>query len=141
MLHVHLSSGVVRNPRIRRFFGGTVGVLVPPPAPLMIQSRLARPPGGLTVVLPRDQIPIRAPPPSAGTGCCCPNSREDSLSNVPEFNICVTAIMVRLCSDTQFHPSSAIWDGSFEGLRSPLSMLPRPNRAAVVSLSFLPRDT
>jgi hypothetical protein len=119
--------------------------LVPLPVPPMIQPPLALSSGGgagCCVASGSDSDPCAV---SVGghrmQPASCSNSQEDLSSNVPESNICVTTMMTHLCSNIQFRPSSTIWDGAPEGFCPPLSMLPRPNHAAVVSLSFLPLDT
>ncbi len=140
-LHFHWSSGVVRRD----------------PTKALSSTGFSEMPSGFDSTLGYSDDSVSVGSSLGGAGCCvasesdsgpwvvsvgghrmqpasCSNSWENLSSNVPESNICVTAMMTRLFSDIQFRPSSAIWDGASEGFCPPPSMLPRPNHAAVVSL-------
>jgi hypothetical protein len=141
-LHAHRSSEVVRRDPTMAFF--SAGLLGPPP--------------GLSSTFGTSDGSTSLGSPLVGAACCaaacllgsasravsaggrwmqsasCSNSWKDLSSSVPESSICVTAMMTLFFSNIRFCPSSAVWDSSPEDPCSSLSILPRPNHAAGVSL-------
>ncbi len=141
-LHTHRSSGVVRRDPTITFF--PAGHLESPPG---LVSTFGTPEGSISTGSPLVGVACCAAACLSGSASCtistgghwmqsasCSSSRKGFSSSVPESSIRVTAMMTFLFSDILLCPSSAVWDGSPDGPCPSLSILPRPNHAAGVSL-------